>query len=190
MSSERRRQFVTFALILGAVAFGMVLAGSFDLTRPGAAEPQAVEATAVSPSSGLPGFADLAQAVSPAVVSIESVTIEKDSGRRGNMPVDPFEWFFGPRRPGPDNQQQVPPERRSEAGGSGFIIDPSGLIVTNNHVIDGAQTVRVHLGDRMYKAEVKGFDKATDLALLKINVDHQLKYLKLGDSDKSEAKRS
>jgi serine protease Do len=182
MSSERRRQFVTFALILGAVTFGMILAGSFNLTPEGAADPQVVEPVGVNPSSGLPGFADLAQAVSPAVVSIESVTIEKNSGRRGTpSPADPFEWFFGPRRPGP-NGQKSPPERRSEAGGSGFIIDPSGLIVTNNHVIDGAQTVRVHLGDRMYEAEIKGFDKATDLALLKIKVDHPLKYLKLGDS--------
>jgi len=182
MSSERRRQFVTFALILGAVAFGMVLAGSFDLTRPGAAEPQMVQSSGANPASGLPGFADLAQAVSPAVVSIESVTIEKNPGRRGT-PVDPFEWFFGPHHPGPEGQQS-PPERRSEAGGSGFIIDPSGLIVTNNHVIDGAQTVRVHLGDRMYEAKIKGFDKATDLALLKIDADHSLQYLQLGDSDK------
>ena len=72
---------------------------------------------------------------------------------------------------------------RSDAGGSGFVISSDGLIVTNNHVIEGATSVKVHLGDRDYTAQVKGFDKATDLALLKIDAGHPLRYLELGDSD-------
>ncbi len=63
------------------------------------------------------------------------------------------------------------------------MISPDGLIVTNNHVIEGATTVKVHLGDRDFTAEVKGADKSTDIALLKVNAGHPLRYLELGDSD-------
>ena len=126
-------------------------------------------------------------------MSIQAATIEKTpaGGRRGG---DPFEFFFGPRNrqqqprqqpqsPDGEDQQQQPDEFRADAGGSGFVISPDGLIVTNNHVIEGATSVKVHLGDRDYTAEVKGADKSTDIALLKINAGHPLRYLDLGDSD-------
>ncbi len=64
------------------------------------------------------------------------------------------------------------------------MVSADGLIVTNNHVIDGATSVRVHLGDRDYVAEVKGTDPTTDLALLKIDAGRCLRYLELGDSEK------
>jgi serine protease Do len=164
------------------------------------------EATAVA-TRGLPSFADLAEAVDPAIVSIQAATIEKAprmKGRRGGGGggggggVDPFEFFFGPRGrgdrgqggqggdddgAGPGNGQ--PEDYRSEAGGSGFVISRDGLIVTNNHVIEGASDVKVHLGDRDYTAKVKGADAATDIALLKIDAGSNLKYLELGDSDRA-----
>src|SRR5436305_1071901 len=197
MSISAKRNLATFLLVLGAVMFGMVLAGGLQLTVPGAADQDTstLSATKIASQhvSSLPSFADLAEAVEPAVVSIQAATIEKTpaGGRRGG---DPFEFFFGPRNrqqqprqqqpqsPEGEDQQQ-PDEFRSDAGGSGFVISPDGLIVTNNHVIEGATSVKVHLGDRDYTAQVKGADKSTDIALLKIDAGHPLRYLDLGDSD-------
>ncbi|HYG62241.1 MAG TPA: trypsin-like peptidase domain-containing protein [Thermoanaerobaculia bacterium] len=199
MSTTRHRNITTFLLVLGAVVFGMVLAGGLQLTVPSDAQPQpaaTLSATQLAAEHGeiaaLPSFADLAEAVDPAVVSIQAATIER--GRRGRG-VDPFEFFFGPRqRPderNPNDPGQTPgapggpggEEFRSDSGGSGFVISRDGLVVTNYHVIEGATRVTVHLGDRDYPAEVKGTDQATDLALLKINPGRDLRYLELGDSE-------
>jgi serine protease Do len=176
-------------LVLGAVVFGMVLAGGLQLTLPGMADPQvalsATQVAATTPGAIIPSFADLAQAVDPAVVSIQAATIEK--GGRDRRNIDPFEFFFGPRRRGPNDPQQQQPETpedfRSDSGGSGFVISRDGLVVTNYHVVEGASEVKVHLGDRDYTAEVKGTDPATDIALLKIDAGNSLRYLELGDSE-------
>ncbi len=193
MSTPSRRNLATFLLVLGAVVFGMVLAGGLQLTVPGLADQETnnLSATRLAAVHGtaLPSFADLAEAVDPAVVSIQAATIEKSpaGGRRGG--VDPFEFFFGPRNrrpqqmPNDDGEEQQPEEFRSDAGGSGFVIGSDGLVVTNYHVIEGASSVKVHLGDRDYPAQIKGTDKATDIALLKIDAGRPLRYLELGDSD-------
>jgi serine protease Do len=198
MSITSKRNLATFLLVLGAVVFGMVLAGGLQLTVPGSADQDRTANVSLSATrmasehlTTLPSFADLAQAVDPAVVSIQAATIEK--GRRGaqgqGQGQDPFEFFFGPRNRRPQQQpdgedgQQQPEEFRSDAGGSGFVISPDGLVVTNFHVVEGATSVKVHLGDRDYPAEIKGTDKATDVALLKINAGQPLRYLELGDSD-------
>jgi len=208
MSTTRKRHLATFLLVLGAVVFGMVLAGGLQLTLPGMAADNdvALSATHIASSrpaiATLPSFADLAQAVDPAIVSIQAATIEKAGaggsrrggrggrGGPGNGGTDPFEFFFGPRsRPdgpgqgqGPDDQQ-TPPDQRSDAGGSGFVISRDGLVVTNYHVVEGASEVKVHLNDRDYPATVKGSDPSTDIALLKIDAGHDLRYVELGDSD-------
>jgi serine protease Do len=192
MSTLSKRNLATFLLVVGAVAFGMVLAGGLQLTIPGSADQDSATLSATRLASlhgtSLPSFADLAEAVDPAVVSIQAATIEKTpAGRRGSG-IDPFEFFFGPRNRQQPQQQQPndngqPDEFRSDAGGSGFVIGPDGLVVTNYHVIEGATSVKVHLGDRDYPAQIKGTDKATDIALLKIDAGHPLRYLELGDSD-------
>jgi serine protease Do len=185
MTAPRSRQFVTFALILGAVVFGMVLAGGLEITPTASSGPATPAGSggevAAATASGLPSFADLAAAVDPAVVSIQAITIEEGSsqGRRGN---DPFEFFFGPRQ----RQQQPegePEPYRSDAGGSGFVVNGDGLVVTNYHVIRDASEVKVSLRDREYVAKVKGTDPATDIALLQVDAGHDLTYLRLGDSD-------
>jgi serine protease Do len=207
MSLNPKRSLATLLLVLGAVVFGMVLAGGLQMTVPSQAADQAaasLSATRLAAQHGtttLPSFADLAEAVSPAVVSIQAATIEKAPANRrgGGNGTDPFEFFFGPRNRGrqqqPDDEDGQggpggqggmngqPEEFRSDAGGSGFVISPEGLIITNNHVIEGATSVKVHLNDRDYPAQVKGFDKATDIALLKIDAGQPLRYLELGDSD-------
>jgi serine protease Do len=189
MSQPHSRQLTSLALVFGAVVFGMVLAGGVDLTPPGASAPAPAAAAAAVPAAlqGLPSFADLADAVVPAVVSIDAVTIERGQrgGPQGPQGMDPFEFFFGPRRrqAPPGEPGDEPEEFRQDSGGSGFVISGDGLIITNNHVIDGATSLRVHLGNRFYPAEVKGTDPATDLALLKISADRPLSFLDLGDSD-------
>jgi serine protease Do len=215
MSTSQRRQITTFLLVLGAVVFGMVLAGGLNLTVPGRTDAESsLSATQIAgnnaPITSLPSFADLAQAVDPAVVSIQAATIEDHPRGRGQggQGMDPFEFFFGPRNrrdqgdedgqggrggqgqpnpgqpnPGQQSPGQDPEQFRSDAGGSGFVISRDGLVVTNYHVVEGASEVKVHLGDRDYTAEVKGTDQATDIALLKINAGNDLRYLELGDSD-------
>jgi len=184
MKSSTSRQFVTFLLVVGAVAFGMVLAGGLGLTVPGMADdalgPQVVARSAAG--NGVPSFADLAEAVEPAVVSIRADTYQSGPSRQ----INPFEFFFGPRRrPGQPQEESPEQERfRSESGGSGFLISPDGLIVTNNHVIEGADRLMVTLGDREYPAELKGTDPVTDIALLQIDAGGNLRHLRLGDSER------
>jgi len=185
MKSPTSRSFVTVLLVVAAVAFGMVLASGFGLTVPGLADdspgPQVV--TAAAGAGALPGFADLAEAVGPAVVSIRADSYEQAPQRR----PDPFEFFFGPRgREREEGEPQTPGRGqrfRQESGGSGFVISADGLIATNNHVVEDADRLMVTLEGRDYEAEVKGTDPATDLAIIKIDAGRTLKYLKLGNSD-------
>ncbi len=178
MQGNFGRQSFTLAMVFGAMVFGMVLAGGMNWTQTvsAAAEPPSGKAVQVA-SAGLPSFADLADAVSPAVVSIQAVKIEQAS-ERGS---DPFEFFFGPRRRAP--RRDDPQERRADSSGSGFVISADGLIVTNHHVIEGATALMVTLDGRQYEAEVRGDDPATDLALIKIEPDETLDHLALSDSD-------
>ncbi|MGB5401520.1 MAG: Do family serine endopeptidase [Thermoanaerobaculia bacterium] len=184
MNVFTKQNVVTLAVIFGAIIFGMVLAGGLGLTPKGQTSPEpspAAASIAGQSAAGLPSFADLAEQVSPAVVTIEASTFERT---RGGRMSDPFEFFFGPRR----REQQDRPEDedeefRSDSGGSGFVVSADGLVVTNNHVIRGAEQVRVRIGNTAYDAEVKGIDAATDLALLKIDAGDDLPFLPLGDSD-------
>ena len=171
-------------MVVAAVAFGMVVAGGMGLTDVGlAAEDSPGPQALAGAASGLPGFAQLAETVGPAVVSIRADAFQTQEQRRS---IDPFEFFFGPRRrpeapPGPEG----PPERfRAQSGGSGFVVSADGLIVTNNHVVEGADRLTVTLDGREYPAEVKGTDPETDLALIQIDAGRQLPYLQLGDSDR------
>ncbi|MGE0566084.1 MAG: Do family serine endopeptidase [Pseudolabrys sp.] len=141
---------------------------------------------------GPEGIADVAERVIDAVVNIS--TKQKVSVASGQMPQLPpgspfnefFEEFFKNRR-GPNGGQgdnnRTP--RRANSLGSGFIIDPDGIVITNNHVIAEADEVSVILNDgTTMKAEVIGRDQKTDLAVLKVTPVKPLKAVKFGDSDK------
>lgn len=141
---------------------------------------------------GLPDFADLVEKVSPAVVNIR--TTEKV--RMQNSPSDDdmaefFRRFFGVPMPGTPGQGQkrrnAPPqaeEEQSRGVGSGFIMSGDGYVLTNAHVVEGAETIYVTLTDkREFKAKLIGSDKRTDVALVKVEATG-LPSLKLGDSDK------
>ena len=159
----------------------------------------AVAATAlVLPAVPAPAWArgpdnisDVAEKVIDAVVNIS--TSQNVEGR-GNVipqlpPGSPFEEFFDEffknRRRQGDNQNGDHAMRRVNSLGSGFIIDPSGLVVTNNHVISDADEISVILNDgTRLKATLVGKDQKTDLALLQVKTDKPLKSVKFGDSDK------
>jgi serine protease Do len=169
------------SLVLKAMLFWAVL----TLTVVGGGlYPAPVTAASLAPET----FADLAQKDSPAVVNISTEKVVKGRERMRDFfgprpspfgPNDPFreffEKFFG----------EVPKDFKQHSLGSGFIINPKGLIITNNHVVEGAEKIRVRLsGGKEYQATVKGRDPKTDLAIIQIsNPPSDLPYLTLGDSD-------
>ncbi len=120
-------------------------------------------------------FADLAEALSPAVVNIQ--TERKTRSKLGSH-EELFEEFFGRR--GPHRERRFP----TESTGSGFLLSEDGYIVTNNHVIEGADRIVAALTDgQELEAEVVGTDPKTDLALLKVETPEPLPVAPLGDSD-------
>ncbi len=157
-----------------------VLLGAFVLAAPPVLLPQAGLARPAPDS-----FADLAQRLLPTVVNIATEQTLKGTGPQAALPDLPpgsplqnlFKDFL--------NQNKNMP-RHVTSLGSGFIVDPTGFIVTNNHVIEDADQITVTLNDgTSLPAKVIGRDDKTDLALLKINPRRPLPFAKLGDSDKA-----
>lgn len=136
--------------------------------------------SAASAATG--GYADLVEKVAPAVVNVFTTQAapKESDGQSPFGPGSPFEDFakrFGFPMPAPGPQGPV------HALGSGFVIDPSGYVVTNNHVVDGATEVKVKLADKEeFPAEVVGTDPDTDLALLKVKSPKPLPYVSWGNS--------
>jgi serine protease Do len=136
-------------------------------------------------------FSGLAKKVSPAVVNIAST--QEMSQAETQMPElpfqfpegSPFEKFF--KQFQDQNQHGQAQPHKAVGLGSGFVIDPAGYVVTNNHVVKGASDVTVRLDDNsVYPAKIVGTDPQTDLALLKIDAKRPLPALDFGDSDKAE----
>jgi len=154
----------------------------------------AVDLTAINPALAAQAaawdvpanFSELAEAASPAVVNIRTVKTIKGGGpvfrqfqRDPRSPEEPFkdffERFFG---------DEMPREFKQPSLGSGFIIAKDGIVVTNNHVIEDADQIKVKLNDETeFDAEVVGRDPNTDIAVLRIKPDHDLPILRFGDSD-------
>ncbi|PZQ97190.1 MAG: serine protease [Cereibacter sphaeroides] len=131
-------------------------------------------------------FADLATQVSPSVVNITTSSVVAASTEDGPMvpPGSPFEDFFKDFQDRQGDGQPAQP-RRSEALGSGFVISADGYIVTNNHVIDGADEISIEFySGKKLDAKIVGTDTNTDLALLKVDSPDPLPFVKFGDSDK------
>lgn len=137
-------------------------------------------------------FENVAQAVKPSVVNISAVQIVKMEAPYYEFYFgDPFEDFFDEFFGRPRRETPVPKrkeiERKAEATGSGVIIDPEGYILTNYHVIAGAEDIKVTLSDgeeKKYDGKVIGKDPKTDLAVIKIKSKEKFPAAKLGDSDK------
>src|SRR6266852_8784536 len=181
-------------VLIAVVAILLVAAGGGGyllrdrLGRSGAApapsSPQAASGLALAEALQL-GFVDVAQHVRPAVVHLG--TIQKAKSRRGpNVPQgndDPFfrdffNQFFGSE--GPDSRSEF----RRPCLGSGVIIDKRGLVLTNFHVVKGADEILVRLSDkREYRGQILGTDPKTDLAVVRFQPDHALTVAALGNSD-------
>src|SRR5688572_17120753 len=146
---------------------------------------------------GPDSLADLTEQVVGAVVNISASTTVETRGRTlpqlppGTPFEDLFEEFFNRRGqggqggPGGQSQGDTPRQRRSNSLGSGFVIDPSGIVITNNHVIGDANEISVIFSDgSKLKAEIIGKDPKIDLAVLRVKPDKPLKAVPFGDSEK------
>ncbi len=132
------------------------------------------------------GFADLVAKVAPAVVNVSTTRAADAEAQMPPMPQvppgSPFEEFF---KDFFDHDKSQQPPRRTFSLGSGFVVDPQGYVVTNNHVIADAEEITIVFSDdSQYKAKVVGRDQKTDLALLKIDSPKPFPYVEWADSDK------
>ena len=146
-------------------------------SMPAVAEGPQVPESAVRPALDLSeAFTNLADAVTPSVVRIE---IRRTvPGRTAEEVPESFRRFFD------IPEGEGTPPRSAISGGSGFIVSEDGLILTNNHVVEGATDLRVYFPDRRYyPAEVVGADPFTDVAVIKVDVDEKLPTMAFGDSD-------
>ncbi|MCP4571363.1 MAG: DegQ family serine endoprotease [bacterium] len=154
-------------LPLAALAFLLLLA----LAAPAA--------TAQMVDNQLRSYADVAEVASPAVVNVAAAKVVE----MGNHPFtnDPFfRRFF--EMPDDDNHRRN--ERVDRSLGSGVVISADGYILTNNHVVENAEQIKVTFqGEREFEAEIVGTDPRTDVALLKVDTDEALPYIRLGDSE-------
>ena len=159
--------------LLTGIGIGAILAG-----RPAVAQEE-LQAAARAPEALSASFVEVARRVEPAVVNIDTLqasseVAESDNGDKSDRtPKNPLDDLY---------RRQLP--RPTRGVGSGFIIDPKGFILTNNHVIEGASRITIGLpsGER-FRGKVVGIDTETDLALIKIDADHDLPVMKFGDSN-------
>ena len=205
-SSQRASSFVArsaLALVLATGMLGSAGCGHEAHATPPPPSTQAVaqqvstEAAAAVTAAATPlapapvpatfDVADLAQRVTPVVVNI--TTMQRVNAGPGYGGIDPFEFFFGPRGGGGGGGERSPrggPDRpmARTALGTGFLIDAEGYIVTNAHVIEGADDVKVRLADeREFVADIVGRDTKLDLALLKLRGASGLPVAALGSSE-------
>ncbi|RCJ25393.1 serine protease [Nostoc sp. ATCC 43529] len=181
------RQFGTHVL---AIALGVILTISTLQVLPSQAEPApiapAVDSSEIiaqrqSPATSAIGSSSF---VTAAVNRVGTAVVRIDTERTITRRIDPFfqdpffRRFFGDGFP-----QQIPSEQQLRGLGSGFIIDKSGLVLTNAHVVDKADKVTVRLKDgRTFEGKVQGIDEVTDLAVVKINAGNDLPVAPLGSS--------
>ncbi|HYT68619.1 MAG TPA: trypsin-like peptidase domain-containing protein [Vicinamibacterales bacterium] len=203
MSTGKTSAFYAILIAVAGMAVGMVIASRLDLPSTSSAQAVAIPAMNSAPLSGpidATTFRNIAKFNAPAVVNIQTQVRQRGrdlteyfGGQGGD---DLLRRFFGGDEP------QTPPSRRRgsprppepimEGAGTGFIIDSTGFILTNNHVVEGAETIRVSLfgGERLdlFAAKVVGHDSLTDTALLQLTDKPRqaLTAIKFGDSEQMQ----
>lgn len=176
-----------YAIMAGIVALILISANT-NFVSKAAAEEAAVtpidspNETAIASAADFSNtFADVAEEIMPSVVTISSAktynVLVRDYMPFHDDPI--FDFFFG-KRWGPKDEYR---KYRQEGLGSGVIVSPDGYILTNAHVIDGAEEIHIHRGDEEYEAKVIGIDTKTDIAVLAIDTDEKLPAARLGNSD-------
>src|SRR6476646_3442892 len=179
MSNRKTTFFYALLIAIASLAVGMVIASRLDLSPESSAQTVAATPYNNAPITGsisATTFRDVAKAVTPAVVNIRTESRQRTQdlseffgGGGGGNGDDLFNRFFGGGGQGGDTPQRQRPQRDQvvQAAGTGFIIDKSGLILTNNHVVEGATKIEVSLyneSDQEYAAKVVGRDPLTDSA--------------------------
>ncbi len=203
MSNRKSVFFYALLFLVAGTMVGLVIASRFDLASVSSAQTVAAPPMNSAPITGpltATTFRDIAKAVTPAVVNIRTESPQRTQDLSdffgGGGGSDLFERFFGQPGPGdpPQGRGQPPPEQQEPRGrlvrsaGTGFIIDNSGLILTNNHVVDGASKIEVSLygedDDQVFDARVVGRDELTDSALIELveKPNHELPVVRFGDS--------
>ncbi|HJU53487.1 MAG TPA: trypsin-like peptidase domain-containing protein, partial [Pyrinomonadaceae bacterium] len=171
------------ALAVACLAVGIGL-GAILTGRPAVAQNEMVAGTARAPEALSASFAEIARRVEPAVVNIDTVTAAPEIAERDDDTEDKDD----PAANNPLLDMLRRQARRPARGvGSGFIVDPKGYILTNQHVVQGATriTVRLQSGEE-FRGVVKGIDEETDVAVVKIEAPRDLPTVKLGNSDEVE----
>lgn len=179
---RRVRARTVISVALSSLFAGLLMASSVPWTPMSVAQGLDQKATRVVGTSAVPNsFADLAERLGPTVVNVQVTKVAPVGDVQGIPDMDGpagefFQRFFRDRMP-----QREP--HRMQGSGSGVIISPDGYILTNNHVVDGAQEVTVTMADKQeYKARVIGRDDKTDLAVLKIAATGTLPVAPMGNS--------
>ena len=188
-----RHTLLALALVFGSAITATAQPSVAAPTTPSAAGTPAQVASPAAPAIMLPDFTELVEKAGPAVVNIRTAERARQSGPQGGDPDenDQFYEFFKrffppgqmPQRPGqtPRGRGDGPVQR---GVGSGFILSADGYIMTNAHVVDGAEEITVTMTDkREFKAKLIGADARTDVALVKIE-GHHLPVVKIGDSSR------
>src|SRR3981081_2928930 len=159
--------------VLAGIGIGAILAG-----RPAVAQ-AGLQSAGRAPEALSASFVEIASRVEPAVVNIDTMQVSNDIAESDNEDKPDRT----PSNPLYDMLRRQPP-RPTRGVGSGFIIDPKGYVLTNNHVIDGATRITIGLltGER-FRGKVIGVDKETDLAIIKIDAARDLPVMKFGDSN-------
>lgn len=177
------RPLVVISLVAAAATAAIVALP--DATAQSSAVPQAQAPQLVA---GLPDFTQLVERVGPAVVNIEADVKPRRAMAQQQMPDDEeipeiFRRFFGPGMPGAPGMPGPGPRGGGTSMGTGFIISADGYVLTNHHVVEGSDEVKVKLSDRReFTAKVVGSDEKSDVALLKI-AGNALPFLRTGESN-------
>ena len=177
----------------GAIAFSGVRFSPFHFSESQASSSLSATTSQTQPLENPNIFVALSQKVVPSVVNISTLSTPRRQDSRMN-PDEFFRHFFGGEGAGPGGGlNRFPPQAQQESGprplalGTGFIVDSSGLILTNNHVIQGADEIRIQfteeVGEKPVIAKVLGTDPDLDIALLQVKTDRKLIAAPLGDSD-------
>ena len=178
---------LVFSTLVAGILIGTVISGPVDAARESQEPVTDAAPLVVPPADPVENqFSELARQVRPSVVSItvrEGPADESGAPRNFNAPEDFFRRFFG--LPNDPNQTPPAPRRRGEGQGSGVVVDPKGYIITNEHVVRGADRIRVEFVDdnELYDAELIGVDLETDLAVIYVDGKTNLQAAKIGNAE-------